>query len=103
LRRLLELGQYVSLLFGERCREVGIEVSVGTKGDCYDNAVVEAFFASLKNELVARRSFRSRQEARTAIFDYIERFYNPIRRHSTLDYLSPPEYERMKEERAEAA
>jgi putative transposase len=95
--------QYVSLLFGERCRDVGIEVSMGSKGDCYDNAVVEAFFASLKKELVNRRSFRSRQEARTAIFDYIEGFYNPIRRHSTLDYLSPAEYERIKEERAEAA
>jgi putative transposase len=95
--------QYVSLLFGERCRDVGIEVSMGSKGDCYDNAVVEAFFASFKKELVSRRSFRSRQEARTAIFDYIEGFYNPIRRHSTLDYLSPAEYERIKEERAEAA
>jgi putative transposase len=67
----------------------------------YDNAVAESFFASLTKDLLRRASFRSRAEARTAVFDYIETFYNPIRLHSTLGYLSPIEYETMKQ--AEAA
>ena len=62
-------------------------------GNCLDNAVVESFFASLKTELVYRRQFQSRQEAQTAIFSYIEGFYNRRRRHSTLGYLSPVEFE----------
>jgi putative transposase len=97
-------SQYVSLRFGERCREAGIRLSMGSKGDAYDNAVAESFFASLEKDLLRRRSFRTRQEARTAVFDYIEAFYNPIRLHSTLDYLSPASYEKIKlEERRDAA
>ena len=91
-------SQYVSLRFGERCREAGIHRSMGSKGDCFDNAVAESFFATLEKDLLRRRSFATRQEARTALFDYVETFYNPIRLHSTLGYLSPVEYERMKEE-----
>jgi putative transposase len=68
----------------------------------YDNAVAESFFASLTKDLLRRASFRSRAEARTAVFDYIETFYNPIRLHSTLDYLSPVDYEKMKEEQQAA-
>jgi putative transposase len=95
-------SQYVALLFGERCREIGIHRSMGSKGDCFDNAVAESFFATLEKDLLRRRSFATRQDARTAVFDYIEAFYNPIRLHSTLDYLSPVEYEKMKEkEKAE--
>ena len=68
-------------------------VSMSRKGNCYDNACVESFFASLKTELVAFERFRSRQEAKDKLFAWIEAFYNRSRRHSTLDYLSPVEYE----------
>jgi putative transposase len=87
-------SQYVSLVFGRRCREAGIAISMGAKGDAYDNAVAESFFASLEQDLLRRRSLRTRQEARTAVFDYVERFYNRERLHSTLGYLAPDEYER---------
>jgi putative transposase len=96
-------SQYVSLRFGERCREIGIHRSVGSKGDCFDDAVAESFFATLEKDLLRRRSFATRQEARTAVFDYIEAFYNPVRLHSTLDYLSPVEYEKMNREEEKAA
>jgi putative transposase len=93
-------SQYVSLIFGARCRDGDIDVSMGGTS-AYDNAVAESFFASLTKDLLRRASFRSRAEARTAVFDYIETFYNPIRLHSTLGYLSPIDYEMMKQ--AEAA
>ena len=86
--------QYTSLRFGERCRAVGIRCSMGSVGDCYDNAMVESFFATLECELLARHTFRTHLEARTALFEYIEIFYNRQRRHSALDYLSPDAYER---------
>jgi transposase InsO family protein len=95
-------SQYVSLLFGERCREADIEISMGC-ASAHDNAVAESFFASLTKDLLRRRKLRGRGEARTAVFDYIETFYNPLRLHSTLDYLSQVDYERMKEEKQEAA
>jgi putative transposase len=96
-------SQYVSLSFGERCRQIGIHRSMGSKGDCFDNAVAESFFATLEKDMLRRRSFATRQEARTAVFDYIEAFYNPVRLHSTLDYHSPVEYEKMKERETERA
>lgn len=86
--------QYTSLAFGRRCREVGISPSMGRVGNAYDNAMAEAFFATLETELLTRRAFPHRGAARAAIFDYIEGFYNPHRRHSALGYLSPAEYER---------
>ena len=86
--------QYCSLLFGQRCRQRGIAQSMGSKGDCYDNAVCESFHASLEKDLLRRRSLRTRQEARTAVFDYIEAFYNRERLHSTLGYRSPERFER---------
>ena len=92
-------SQYVSLLFGQRCRQAGISQSMGSKGDCYDNAVKESFFASLEKDLLRRRAFRTRQEARTEVFDYIEVFYNRERLHSTLGYRSPEEYEQDQERR----
>jgi putative transposase len=95
-------SQYVSLLFGERCRDAGIDVSMGCTS-AYDNAVAESFFASLTKDLLRRRELRNRSEARTAVFDYIETFYNRLRLHSTLDYLSPVDYEKMKEEEQQAA
>ncbi len=86
-------GQYTAVLFGERCVEVGIEVSMGSIGDCYDNAVCESFHSTLKRELVHRYSWPTRAELRTAVFEYIEGFYNTTRRHSTLDNVSPTHYE----------
>ena len=87
-------SQYTSLLFGERCQSVGIRCSMGSVGDCYDNAMAESFFATLECELLARQTFRTHDEARTALFEYIEVFYNRQRRNSALDYLSPDAYER---------
>ena len=72
-------SEYVSLRFGERCRLIGIHRSMGSTGDCFDNAVAESFFATLEKDLLRRRSFATRQETRTAVFDCIEAFYNPIR------------------------
>lgn len=86
--------QYTSIAFGLRCREAGIALSMGSTGDAYDNAMAESFFASLETELIDRTSWRTRADARLAVFDYIEAFYNPRRRHSALDYLSPAEFER---------
>jgi putative transposase len=86
--------QYTSLAFGRRLREAGLVASMGSVGDCYDNAVTESFFATLECELLDRSRFATRAQARSAVFDYLEGFYNPRRRHSTLGYLSPAEYER---------
>jgi putative transposase len=86
-------SQYVSLAFGQAARDAGIAQSMGSKGDCFDNAVAESFFATLKKELVHRRSWPTRHELTSEIFEYIEGFYNRTRRHSTLGYLSPADYE----------
>jgi putative transposase len=86
--------QYTSLAFGRRCRQAGITLSMGSVGDCFDNAMAESFFASLETELIDRNRWRTHGEARIAVFDYIEAFYNPRRRHSALAYLSPAEFER---------
>jgi putative transposase len=86
--------QYTSIAFGKRCRESGVRPSMGSVGDAYDNALCESFFATLECELLARRRFATQAEARMAVFDFIEGFYNPRRRHSALGYLSPLEYER---------
>ena len=86
-------GQYTSLGFGRRCREAGIRPSMGSVGDCFDNALCESFFATLECELLDRTSFRSPAEARPVIFQFIEGWYNPHRRHSAIDYLSPNRYE----------
>ena len=86
--------QYTSIAFGRRCREAGIALSMGSTGDAYDNAMAESFFASLETELIDRSSWRTRADARLAVFDYIEAFYNPHRRHSAIGYLSPAEFER---------
>src|SRR5512132_1196101 len=83
----------VSLAFGQRARDAGIAVSMGSRGDCYDNAVAESFFATLKKELVRRRTWPTRRELTGELFDYIEAFYNPTRRHSTLGCLSPAQFE----------
>ncbi len=87
-------SQYTSLAFGRRLREAGMMASMGSRGDCFDNAMAESFFATLECELLARQRFPTRNAARLALFDYIEGFYNAHRRHSALDYLSPAAYER---------
>lgn len=94
LRRPVESTQYTSIAFGNRCKEAGVRPSMGSAGDCYDNALCESFFATLECELLDRRKFRAQAEARMAIFEFIEGWYNPTRRHSGIDYLSPMEYER---------
>ena len=86
-------SQYISLAFGQAARDAGIARSMGSKGCCFDNAVAESFFATLKKELVHRRSWPTRRELTGEVFEYIEAFYNPVRRHSTLGYLSPAQFE----------
>lgn len=88
-------SQYTSLAFGHRCTAMGVRPSRGTVGDAYDNAMAESFFATLECELLNRRTFHSQVEARTAIFRYIEGWYNPHRRHSALGQRSPITYERV--------
>lgn len=85
--------QYASADYRSALAAHGLVASMSRKGNCYDNAAMEAFWSSLKNELVHRRSFATRADARTAIFDYIETFYNRSRRHSSLGYQSPLDYE----------
>ncbi len=76
-----------------RCREAGVRPSTGLAGEAYDNAMAEAFFATLDFALLDRRRFRAQAEARIGVFDFIEGFYNPTMRHSALSYLSPIAYE----------
>jgi putative transposase len=83
------------VIFGQRCEQLGIDVSMGSIGDCYDNAVCEAFHSTLKRELVHRRPWPTRAELKTAVFAYIEGFYNTRRRHSTLNHHSPVEWEAL--------
>jgi putative transposase len=86
-------SQFVSLAFGQAAGKAGIARSMGSRGDCFDNAVAESFFATLKKELIHRHSWPDREELRREVFDYIEIFYNTTRRHSTLCMLSPARYE----------
>jgi putative transposase len=75
-------SQYTSIGFGQRCREAGVRPSMGSVGDAYDNAMCESFFATLECELLDRRRFKTQAEARIAVFEFVEGFYNPRRRHS---------------------
>lgn len=86
-------AQYTSLAFGRRCRQAGVVPSMGSVGDAYDNALAEAFFATLETELLQWHTFATRRSARLALFEFIEGWYNSHRRHSALDYLSPAEFE----------
>jgi putative transposase len=97
LRRPVDSAQYTSIDYGNFARARGVVLSVGRTGQCWDNAVAESFFATLKKELVHRRSWPTRRELGSAVFEYIEAFYNRERRHSTLSMLSPAEYERTQE------
>ena len=92
--------QYTSLAFGQRCREAGVQPSMGSVGDAYDNAMAESFFATLECELLNRNRFRTQIDARMAIFEFIEGWYNPHRRHSALGQKSPINFERAASETA---
>lgn len=96
-------SQYTSVAFGLRCKEASVRPSMGSVGDAYDNAMCESFFATLECELLDRRKFQTKAEARMAIFEFIEGWYNPARRHSALGYRSPIAYERSQAERLESA
>lgn len=87
-------SQYTSEHFQELLKEQGITCSMSRAGEVWDNSAMESFFSSLKTERTARKVFRTREQARAEVFDYIERFYNPTRRHSTLGYLSPMAFEK---------
>jgi len=87
-------SQYASEHYRRRLSEEGITCSMSRRGNCWDNAPTESFFASLKKELVHDEDYATRDEAKASIFDYIEAFYNRVRRHSTLGYVAPAEYER---------
>ena len=93
-------SQYTSIAFGNRCKEMGVRPSMGTVGDAYDNAMAESFFASLECELIARRTWKTKTEARLAIFTWIETWYNPRRRHSALGQMSPINFEMKEQENA---
>jgi putative transposase len=88
-------SQYTSIEFGRRCRDTDVRPSMGSVGDAYDNAMCESFFATLECELLDRCRFKTQAEARRAVFEFIEGFYNPRRRHSSIGYLSPIDYERQ--------
>ncbi len=93
-------SQYTSLTFGKRCRDAGIALSMGSVGDCYDNAMAESFFASLECELLDQSSFRNHPEAKGELFRYIEGWYNTPRRHSAIGYRSPVNFEKAYREAA---
>ena len=88
-------SQYTSEAFQKLMADNGVTCSMSRSGNVWDNAVMESFFSSLKTERVARKVYRTRDQARADVFDYVERFYNPRRRHSTIGYLSPMEFERI--------
>jgi putative transposase len=89
-------SQYTSEQFQDLLAEHGIVCSMSRSGNCWDNAAMESFFSTLKTERTSRKVYRTRDEARADVFDYIEKFYNPRRRHSTLDYLSPMQFEKLR-------
>lgn len=92
--------QYTSIAFGRRCAEAGVRPSMGSVGDCYDNAMCESFNATLECELLVKHRFKNHQEAELAIFDFIEGYYNPRRRHTAIGNVSPIEYERRQAQAA---
>ena len=92
--------QYTSIAFGLRCKEAGVRPSMGSVADCYDNAMCESFFATLECELLDQKPLHTQAEARMAVFDFIEGWYNPHRRHSALGYQSPNAFEHDREDGA---
>jgi transposase InsO family protein len=103
LRRPLESAKYTSADFAQLCQAHGVIQSFSRPRQCWDNAVAESWFASLKAELIYRQTWATRAQVRRAIFDYIEVFYNQKRLHSSLGYLSPAEYEAIHQPKAAQA
>jgi putative transposase len=93
LRRPLESAQYTSEQFQKLMADNGVQCSMSRSGNVWDNAAMESFFSSLKTERIRGQVYRTRDAARADVFDYIERFYNAVRRHSTIGYVSPVEFE----------
>jgi putative transposase len=93
LRRPVESAQFTSLAFGGKLQRLGIRASMGSVGDCFDHALIESCFATLECELIDRRHWHMREEARLEVFWWLEAVYNRRRRHSSIGYLSPMEYE----------
>lgn len=91
-----QASQYTSEDFQRLLESHGITCSMSRRGNCWDNAAMESFFSTLKTERLGRRQYRTRNELRADVFDYIERFYNPKRRHSTIGYISPIQFENLK-------
>jgi putative transposase len=89
--------QYTSIAFGLRCKEMGVRPSTGSVADCYDNAMCESFFATLECERIDRRTFKTKAQAKMAVFRFIEVWYNPKRRHSGIAYHSPVKFEALHE------
>jgi putative transposase len=89
-------SQYTSDDFQQLLKAQGITCSMSRRGECWDNAAMESFFSSLKTERLSRKVYRTREDARADVFDYIERFYNPLRKHSKLHFLSPIQFECLK-------
>ena len=97
LQRPIEFTQYTSEHFQELLKAQGITCSISRANEVWDNSAMESFFSSLKTERTARKVYRTREQARADVFDYIERFYNPTQRHSTLGYVSPVQFEKAQE------
>jgi putative transposase len=95
-----QVSQYSSIAFGLRCKAASIRPPMRSRGDCYDNAMCESFNATLECELLVKHRFRTQREAEAAVFDFIEAWYNPHRRHSAIGYLSPINFERRAQEAA---
>ena len=95
LRRPVESAQYTSEQFQRLIADNGVTYSMSRSGNVWDNATMESFFSSMKTERIGRKTYRTRNHAKADVFDYIERFYNPTRRHSTLGYLRPMDFERQ--------
>ena len=100
LRRPVELGQYARGEYQQILAQHGVVCSMSRRGNCWDNAVAESFFATLKVELVHNAAWATRTAARTELFEYLELFYNGRRRHSALGYLSPRAFEQQREHEA---
>jgi transposase InsO family protein len=103
LQRPRESTQFTSWAFSERVRQAGLVPSMGTVGDAYDNALIEAFWARLQTELFNRKKWKTRIELSTALFDYLEIFHNRNRRHSSLRMLTPIEFEKVNNQTQQAA
>jgi putative transposase len=103
LRRPIESGQYTSWTFSQRVRAAGLAHSLGTIGDAFDNAMVESFWARMQTELLNTRKWKTRVELSSAIFDWVEAFYNRVRRHNALGMLSPITYEKLNSQHTNVA